>query len=188
MKNFLQLLFFLSAHTPMLPGQRWVFHPTSSCPLHSHAGKTIGCLVVYPLSLKRGTVAPNTTDSGLCWCDMGHFLSPQSVGWSTGLDSLFTQLRHRLVGRKKDDLCHQSWGATSNTVCSPSVDIRANESVLCTTFLHMDCVHWTSSAPTGDCWLLESLWTASNTTNSLRSWVPSPRRSIILGRGPFPHA
>lgn len=48
----LQLLFFLSAHTPMLLGQSWVFLPTSSCPLCAHAGKTIGCLVVCPLSLE----------------------------------------------------------------------------------------------------------------------------------------
>lgn len=48
----LQLLFFLSAHTPTLLGQRWVFLPTSSCAPCAHAGKTIGCLVVCPLSLE----------------------------------------------------------------------------------------------------------------------------------------
>lgn len=70
-KNFLLLLFSLSTHTPTLLRQRGVFHPTPLVLSMVNAGKTTGCLVVSPLRLC------------LCWCDMGHFLSPQVVTWAT---------------------------------------------------------------------------------------------------------
>lgn len=130
-------------------------------------------------SLSRGGQLLPAADSGLYWCDMGHFLSPQTVGWATVLDSLLTQLRHRLVGRKKDDLHHRSRGAAFNAVCSP-VGINANEPVLCTTSCHVHCVHWTSPASTGGCWLFEPLGAPSGTANSLRYWLPSPWGSICL--------
>lgn len=90
LEEFPAVVFPLSSHTHVL-GQGWVLHPISSCPLCGRAGRTKGS-VVCPLSLKRGAVVPSSRDSGLYWCDKGHFLSPQSLGWSTVLDSLFTQL------------------------------------------------------------------------------------------------
>lgn len=116
LEEFPAVVFPLSSHTHVL-GQGWVLHPISSCPLCGRAGRTKGS-VVCPLSLKRGAVVPSSRDSGLYWCDKGHFLSPQSLGWSTVLDSLFTQLTHGLVGRKKDDVHHQRWGVTFSTLFS----------------------------------------------------------------------
>lgn len=75
------VVFPLSSHTHA-SGTEVGFPSHSSCPLCAHAGKTTGCLVVCPLSLKRGPVAPSSRGSGLYWCDMGHCLSPQP--WTRG--------------------------------------------------------------------------------------------------------
>lgn len=53
LKNFLWWLFFLSTYVLMLLGQRRIFHPTSSCSLHGHTGKTRDYLAVCTLSLEQ---------------------------------------------------------------------------------------------------------------------------------------
>lgn len=113
----------------MLLGQRWVFLLTPLVLSVLMQVKPQVALWCVPSLSKGGQLLPAAEAlvcTGVTW-DIASVHSPGpedksssklDLSWFS-LDSLFTQLRHRLVGKKNNDLHHQSWGVTFNTVYVP---------------------------------------------------------------------